>query len=325
LELGQNIYSTVYGSLEIIRKTLKWWSKIVTLWIFYWFKKTKIFCVSACAKQIPTLAVHALKTFYLMISMKRKMFSYRTLILRTLSALKIKRLLSMRKKHVTLAECLTMICIRYISRHFQEHHKSSLRLTRARASYALIDKNVREQHRHSCRQTIPGAQRAQHSLLYNRHVCGARTGSRWTDTSWVCTGCYSTDRSRSSTGCYRTARSGPAGCCGKDMSGCIDSKPVSKDALLLKGVWHEICDFSFFHESVFPGPLSIPLGPFQLFSKIRGENREWMFISGVNMTVCISCSISSDKHLPIFLDDDILLWCLYSKLAHGWSIESVYR
>jgi hypothetical protein len=31
---------------------------------------------------------------------------------------------------------------------------------------------------------------------------------------------------------------------------------------LLKGVWHEI---SFFHESVFHGPLSvIPIGPFQI-------------------------------------------------------------
>ncbi len=40
----------------------------------------------------------------------------------------------------------------------------------------------------------------------------------------------------------------------------------------------------FFHESVSLGPLSIPLGPFQIFSKIRRDNREWMFISGVNDT-----------------------------------------
>ncbi len=33
-----------------------------------------------------------------------------------------------------------------------------------------------------------------------------------------------------------------------------------------------------------PGPLSIPLGPFRIFSKIRGDIREWMFISGVNDT-----------------------------------------
>ncbi len=54
--------------------------------------------------------------------------------------------------------------------------------------------------------------------------------------------------------------------------------------MILKGVWHEIFDFIFFHESVYPGPLSIPLGSFQLFSKIRRDNREWMFISGVNDT-----------------------------------------
>ncbi len=36
-----------------------------------------------------------------------------------------------------------------------------------------------------------------------------------------------------------------------------------------------------FTESGFPGPLSIPLGSFRFLSKIRGENREWMFISGI--------------------------------------------
>ncbi len=51
--------------------------------------------------------------------------------------------------------------------------------------------------------------------------------------------------------------------------------------IILKGVWHEIFDFSIFHESV---SLSIPLGSFQLFSKICRDNREWMFISGVNDT-----------------------------------------
>ncbi len=40
----------------------------------------------------------------------------------------------------------------------------------------------------------------------------------------------------------------------------------------------------FFHKSVSPGPLSIPLGPFRIFSKIRGDNRKWMFITGVNDT-----------------------------------------
>jgi hypothetical protein len=34
---------------------------------------------------------------------------------------------------------------------------------------------------------------------------------------------------------------------------------------LLKGQCHEVFDFSFFHESVSPKPLSIPQGPFQIF------------------------------------------------------------
>ncbi len=33
-----------------------------------------------------------------------------------------------------------------------------------------------------------------------------------------------------------------------------------------------------------PGPPSIPLEPFWIFSKIRGDIREFMFITGVNDT-----------------------------------------
>ncbi len=52
----------------------------------------------------------------------------------------------------------------------------------------------------------------------------------------------------------------------------------------LKGVWHEIFDFRFFHESVSPRPRRIPLGPFWIFLKIRGGSRELIFIAGVNDT-----------------------------------------
>ncbi len=38
----------------------------------------------------------------------------------------------------------------------------------------------------------------------------------------------------------------------------------------------------FFHKSVSLGPLNIPLGLFRIFSKIRGDIHEWMFVSGVN-------------------------------------------
>ncbi len=40
----------------------------------------------------------------------------------------------------------------------------------------------------------------------------------------------------------------------------------------------------FFHESVTPGPMSTPLGLFRIFSKIREDILEWMFITGVNDT-----------------------------------------
>ncbi len=40
----------------------------------------------------------------------------------------------------------------------------------------------------------------------------------------------------------------------------------------------------FFHESVSSRHISIPLGPFWILSKIRGDIRELMFIAGVNDT-----------------------------------------
>jgi hypothetical protein len=43
-------------------------------------------------------------------------------------------------------------------------------------------------------------------------------------------------------------------------------------------------DFRFFHESVSPVPLNIPLGPFRNFKKICGDIRNFMFIVRVNDT-----------------------------------------
>jgi hypothetical protein len=83
-------------------------------------------------------------------------------------------------------------------------------------------------------------------------------------------------------------------CC-SDFCGCL--RILTEN--MLKGIYHRLItkqihdpspltrDFmtwDFFHKSVYPGPLSIPLGPFRIFSKIRGDIREWMFISGVNDT-----------------------------------------
>jgi hypothetical protein len=44
--------------------------------------------------------------------------------------------------------------------------------------------------------------------------------------------------------------------------------------IFLKGQCHEIFCFWFFHKTVSPQPQSIPLGPFQIFSEIRGDIRK---------------------------------------------------
>jgi hypothetical protein len=53
---------------------------------------------------------------------------------------------------------------------------------------------------------------------------------------------------------------------------------------LLKGECHEIFCFWFFHESVCPQPRSIPVGPFQIFSKIRRDIRKSRCTTGINNT-----------------------------------------
>ncbi len=49
----------------------------------------------------------------------------------------------------------------------------------------------------------------------------------------------------------------------------------------LKGQCHEIFCFWFFYESVSPQPQSIPLRPFQIFSKIRGDIHSSRLTTGV--------------------------------------------
>jgi hypothetical protein len=53
----------------------------------------------------------------------------------------------------------------------------------------------------------------------------------------------------------------------------------------------------FFHESLSPGPQSIPLGPFRIFSKIRGDIRELMFITGHR---CILLGLSILRTVTFF-------------------------
>jgi hypothetical protein len=63
----------------------------------------------------------------------------------------------------------------------------------------------------------------------------------------------------------------------------------------------------FFHESVSPRPPSIPLEPFWIFSKIRGDIRELMFITGVNNT-----------------GDKLILAGLSNRRCH-WHRRKIYR
>jgi hypothetical protein len=52
----------------------------------------------------------------------------------------------------------------------------------------------------------------------------------------------------------------------------------------LKGHCHENFFFWLFHESDSPQPQSIPLGPFQIFLKIRGDIRKSRCTTGINDT-----------------------------------------
>jgi hypothetical protein len=74
--------------------------------------------------------------------------------------------------------------------------------------------------------------------------------------------------------------------CGAVYSMCNGQEYVftTKKLLNLKGQCHKIFCFWFFLESVSPNPLIIPLGPFRIFSKIRGYIRSSRFASGVNDT-----------------------------------------
>ncbi len=60
--------------------------------------------------------------------------------------------------------------------------------------------------------------------------------------------------------------------------------PYGRVKASLKGQCHEIFCFWFFYESVSPQPQSIPLGPFRIFSKIRGDIRKSRCTTGVNDT-----------------------------------------
>ncbi len=79
----------------------------------------------------------------------------------------------------------------------------------------------------------------------------------------------------------------------------------------LKGQCHEIFASGSFHESVFPQPQSIPLRPFQIFSKIHGDIRSTRFATGVNDTSGKWKKSSIRKTLIILF-------------GHLWVVEETY-
>jgi hypothetical protein len=66
--------------------------------------------------------------------------------------------------------------------------------------------------------------------------------------------------------------------------------------------------FRFLHELVTPGPVSIPVGLFRIFTKIRGDTRHFVFIAGVNDTgdeLFTGVNDTGDKLSPVSLLPEI--------------------
>jgi hypothetical protein len=61
----------------------------------------------------------------------------------------------------------------------------------------------------------------------------------------------------------------------------FSSEEYKLQMLAFKGSVTRFLTSGFFHESVSPKPLSIPLGSFRIFSKIRGDIRSSRFATGV--------------------------------------------
>jgi hypothetical protein len=75
---------------------------------------------------------------------------------------------------------------------------------------------------------------------------------------------------------------------GSGLDSRIRTEPVYAGAKLKRPGFREsdtrFSTSGFFHESVSPRPPSIPLEPYWIFSKIRGDIRELLLITGVNDT-----------------------------------------
>jgi hypothetical protein len=71
----------------------------------------------------------------------------------------------------------------------------------------------------------------------------------------------------------------------------------------LKGQCHKIFPSGFFHESVYPQPKGIPLGLFQIFSKICGDILKSRCTTGINTAVAnlppVSMTLAAKLHVSI--------------------------
>jgi hypothetical protein len=82
--------------------------------------------------------------------------------------------------------------------------------------------------------------------------------------------------------------------------------------LPLKRQCHEISTSGFFHKSVSPKPLSIPLGPFQIFSKI---------LSDIGSSRCTTSVVDTGGKWK----KSSIIKVLIILFGHRWEVELTYR
>jgi hypothetical protein len=80
----------------------------------------------------------------------------------------------------------------------------------------------------------------------------------------------------------------------------------------LKGQCHEIFKFRFFHESVFPKPLSIQIGPFRIFSNIPGD---------IHCSRCTTSVIDTSGKWK----NSSIIKVLIILFGHLWEVELTHR
>jgi hypothetical protein len=99
---------------------------------------------------------------------------------------------------------------------------------------------------------------------------------------------------------------------GSVLDGVLHRRVTEKRTQVLKGtVPRDFRLLFFYHESVSPKPLRIPIGPFRIFSKIRGDIRSSRCTTGVADTGGKWQKSSNWK-------------ILISLLGHLWVVELTY-